>query len=70
MCVYSTARGPAVSVARPGRMPRPRATSRRPVTHITHTVAESETNMAAAAARCGLTAPPGEEMAGSCPVPE
>ena len=26
--------------------------------------------MAAAAARCGLTAPPGEEKAGSCPVPE
>jgi hypothetical protein len=33
MCVYSTARGPALSVARPRRVPRPRATSRRPVTH-------------------------------------
>jgi len=33
LCVYSTARGPAVSVARPQRVPRPRATSRRPVTH-------------------------------------
>ena len=36
MCVYSTARGPAVSVARPRRVPRPRATSRRPVTHTRH----------------------------------
>jgi|EP00966_Prymnesium_polylepis_P189899 hypothetical protein len=33
MCVYSTARGPAVPVARPRRVTRPRATSRRPATH-------------------------------------
>eukprot|EP00966_Prymnesium_polylepis_P243471 5630137-Prymnesium_polylepis.1 len=40
MCVYSTARGPAVSIARPRRVPRPRATSRRPATHA-HTPAAS-----------------------------
>eukprot|EP00966_Prymnesium_polylepis_P307663 7110088-Prymnesium_polylepis.1 len=46
MCVYSTARGPAVSVARvpdacPVRVAR--ATSRRPVTHtLTHTQAMLE----------------------------
>jgi hypothetical protein len=33
-------------------------------------VAESETNMAAAAARCGLTVPHGEETTGSRPVSE
>eukprot|EP00966_Prymnesium_polylepis_P143489 3312524-Prymnesium_polylepis.1 len=33
MCVCSTVRGPAVSVARLRRVPRPRASSRRPVTH-------------------------------------
>jgi hypothetical protein len=31
ICVNSTARGPAVSVARPRRVPRPRATCPRPV---------------------------------------
>jgi hypothetical protein len=38
--VYSTAHGPAVSVARPRRVPRPSASSRRPVTHCTSFVTQ------------------------------